>query len=70
MKKENNIFSHEPVMGIGTWRTLYKLFIEKLPLNSLCEVGCGHPGFLNSLDLQEKIAIDFGESFKADYLEN
>ncbi|MBK57184.1 MAG: hypothetical protein CMC84_07875 [Flavobacteriaceae bacterium] len=69
-KEKNIILSHEPAMEIGTWRLLYKLFIDELSLNSICEVGCGHPGFLNSLDVKEKIAVDYGEYFKKDYLKN
>lgn len=67
MSKIKNINYHEPTLGIGTWRSIYLKFLNKLDINSICEIGSGHPEFLDTTKAKKKLAIDYGDDFKELY---
>ena len=69
MSTEKKISFHEPVLDIGTWRKIYLQFLKKLSINSICEVGSGHPSFLEIVNANKKLAIDFGDDFRIEFQE-
>lgn len=64
MSEIKNINYHEPTLGIGTWRNIYLKFLNELSINSICEIGSGHPIFLEKVKAKKKLAIDYGDDFK------
>ena len=43
---------------------LFKIFKNELSINSICEIGSGHPIFLEMVKAKKKLAIDYGDDFK------
>ncbi|MGQ3684448.1 MAG: class I SAM-dependent methyltransferase [Candidatus Loosdrechtia sp.] len=63
---EFNVAIHRS-KGIGTWRTLYKHFLDKLNIDSIIEVGVGSLDFLKEISCCRKVAMDAGNSLKEDF---
>ncbi|MFH0969690.1 MAG: methyltransferase domain-containing protein [Patescibacteria group bacterium] len=55
--------------GLGGWRILYKLFLNKLNFDSIIEIGAGPPTFLSEIKCLRRIAIDGGDRWKKEYNE-
>jgi hypothetical protein len=53
--------------GIGSWRMLYKSFLDQLSFNSIVEIGAGPPLFLSEIKCPRRIAIDGGDRWKKEY---
>ena len=70
MAINENISFHEPILDIGTWRKIYLRFIDNIQIDSICEVGSGHPSFLNLVKASKKLAIDFGDDFEREFIKS
>lgn len=70
MNSIKSINFHEPTPDIGTWRLIYLNFLNQMKISSICEVGSGHPRFLEIIRADKKLAIDFGDDFERDFLKS
>lgn len=54
--------------GLGRWRALYRDLLAEAPLDgfgSIAELGAGTPDFLESVAMDDRLAVDVGDRYRA-----